>query len=473
MIYNKSFLRKELKESYFENSISLRNSIKYSLFLALVSFGVHFIMLTLNRSVLSEVAPQLIDPSYFSVISIYLRICYFFYVVYLAANYNFLTFSELKNNKWYILIKFGFSPVKMIFTKLYARLVTVFFVYSLGFVTTIFLTYILKYPFIIEYMVPLFILGFTDIVTIMVITLTSSLYFTKGVKSDYVMVFSVIFLFILRYSLGYYGIINDKSRFNSFFVLKEFTNYIVILLAVNIICLVIIFFIAKIKSKYYYFSFYIRDLDFADGVKVVMGGKSKLKFLKEYSIDAKKREKVVSRILNSFIISIITLFVLFNIFVLVISISSRIQNTPIINIIPYVFHSDTMEPSISYNDLAMFKKFQAGESLNTGDIVLYQSNNNEVSIARIQSFSNNKIIVDIDNYPPGYTASAYREAISTNQISGKYAGRSRWLGLLILFANTTLGRFLLLLIPSILLFYYKPITEFLQFISYQNSRDKS
>lgn len=471
MIYNNSFLRKELKESYFEHSISVRNRIRYALFLALTSFGVHFIFLTLTRSILSEVAPQLIDPSYFSVLSIYLRVSYFFYVLYLAANYNFLTFSELKNNKWYILIKFGFSPVKMTFAKLYARLYTIFFVYTSGFFATMFLTSILKYPFNIEYAVSFFILGLIDMIIIVIITLTSSLYFTKGEISDYFMLFSVFCLTILKYILGYYDVINDKSKFGSIFVLAYFSRYIATLALILLLCIIIIFIQAKTKAKYYNFSFYIRDLDFPDSVKISLGSDKKPKVSKEYNIRTKRTEKVVSRLLNSIMIFIISLFIFFNIIVLLISLTAQIQGTTFFKIIPYVFHSETMQPAINYNDLAIFKKIGLQENVNVGEIILYQSPS-EVNVARIISLNNNKIVVDIDNYSSINTTRLYREAISRTQIFGKFIGRSRWLGVLILFANTTLGRFLLLLIPSVLLFYYNPITEFIRYISFQNLKEK-
>ena len=170
-------------------------------------------------------------------------------------------------------------------------------------------------------------------------------------------------------------------------------------------------------------------------------------------------------------IFIITLFIFFNIIVLLISLTAHAQNTTFLKIIPYVFHSETMQPAISYNDLAIFKKIEVQENVKAGEIVLYQSPSG-VNVARIISFNDNKIVVDIDNYPPHNTSFLYREAINRNQIFGKFIGRSRWLGVLILFANTTLGRFLLLFIPSILLFYYNPITEFFRYISYQNLKEK-
>lgn len=471
MIYNKSFLKKEFKESYFEHSISVKKRLEYAIFLALISFGVHFLLLTLSRSVLLDVVPKYMNPSYYSVISAYIDISYIFYVIYLATNYKLLTFAEIKSNKWYILMKFGFSPLQMIFTKLYARLITAFIVYGTGYLITLFLTSFLKYPLVLEYILPLFILGLLDIFFIITVTMTSSIYLKKGILSDYVMAISVIFLVVLKFFLQYYTTINDRSKFDSLQVLAYFSEYIVILTSIIFACIIIIFIRAKINAKYYYFSFYMKDLDFSDNIKIIMnaGTKAKKKKIREY--DVKTKTRIVSRLLNVLLTILISIFILFNIIVLLISLSTQRQEISLFKVIPYVFKSETMQPEIMYNDLAFFKYIHLGEPLNRDDIVLYQAHE-EVNIARIQLFQAEKIVVDIDNYPPQDENYVYKEALNRNQIYGKYIGRSRWLGVLILFANTTFGRLFLLLIPSILLFYYKPIIEFIRYVTNEGLKEQ-
>lgn len=473
MIYNDSFLKREFKETYFEHSMSIRKRLEYALFLALISFGVHFILLTLTKSVLSNTAPRYINQSYFSVISTYIDISYFFYVVYLTVSYNYLTFTEIKSNKWYILMKYGFNPIHMIFTKLYARLITAFSVYGTGFLLILFLTSFLKYPFVLEYILPLFILGLLDIVFIIVVTMTSSLYLKKGLLLDYIVVLLVCLLAFLKYVLGYYSIIKDKSQFNSIGVLSHFLQYIVVLCLIIIVCIITIFIRAKINAKYYYFSFYVKDLDFPDDVRIVMSANAKTsnRTVREYEVKTISKTKIASKLINVLLITIITIFIIFNIVVMLISLSSQSQEISIMNIIPYVFQSETMQPTIMYNDLAFFKKIDQSEPLISGDIVIYKARE-EVNVGRIQMFQAKKIVVDIDNYPSQNTSFVYREAISKNQIYGKYNGRSRWLGLLILFSNTTTGRLLLLLIPSILLFYHKPIIEFIKYITYERQKEQ-
>ena len=67
--------------------------------------------------------------------------------------------------------------------------------------------------------------------------------------------------------------------------------------------------------------------------------------------------------------------------------------------------------------------------------------------------------VDIDSYPPMSRPGAMIKSVEREAILGVYSGKNRWLGALVLFANTIFGRLLFLLIPVILLFYHRPITK--------------
>ena len=462
MIYNKSILNKELTESYFEHSISKKKRLGYALFLALISFAVHYILRTFDKSVLSDAVPKYMSPTCFSTLLIYVDFFYLFIVVYLATNYHFLTFDEIRNNKWYIPIKYGFSPIKMIFTKLYARLITITFIYGFGFFIMLFLTTLLKYPLVLEYIIPIFALGLIDFIFIIIVSMTSSLYFKKGILSNYVMFISILLIAVLKYFLGYYSLISDKSNFQSIHILSQFSKYISILILASIICILIIIAKGKINAEYYNFSFYTMDYDISDDVIITMQADSKLKKNTTHKIDADTKLRILTKILNSLLFIVILSFIIINIIVLLISISTARKEISIFKVIPYVFQSDTMQPAIMYNDLVFFKKTDEVEASN-GDIVIYEANG-EANIARVQLSQAGIVIVSIDNHPSDNEGKVYRETINTNQIYGKYIGRSRWLGLLILFANSTIGRLMLLFIPIILLFYYKPIVAMLRYI---------
>ncbi len=470
MIYNKSILKKELTESYFEHSISRKKRLEYALFLALISFAVHYILRTLDKSVLSDAVPKYMSPTCFSTLLIYVDIFYLFIVIYLAADYHFLTFDEIRNNKWYIPIKFGFSPIKMILTKLYARLITITFIYGFGFFLMLFLTSLLKYPLVFEYIIPIFILGLIDFIFIIIVTMTSSLYFKKGILSNYVMFISILLIAVLKYFLGYYRIISDRSHFLSINILSQFSKYISILILTSIICILIIIAKGIINAEYYNFSFYTMDYDISDDVIITMQADSKLKKVKTHRIDTNTKLRILTKILNSLLFIIILSFIIINVIVLLISISTARKEISIFKVIPYVFQSDTMQPAIMYNDLVFFKKNDDIEA-SIGDIVIYEANG-EANITRVQLSQAGKVIVSIDNHPSKNEGNVYRETINKNQIYGKYIGKSRWLGLLILFANSTIGRLILLFIPIILLFYYKPIVAMLRYIINSSVNEK-
>ena len=74
--------------------------------------------------------------------------------------------------------------------------------------------------------------------------------------------------------------------------------------------------------------------------------------------------------------------------------------------------------------------------------------------------------VDIDYYPAGSQKGIYEETVEQDSVYGRYQSSNRWLGALILFANTVFGRLLMLLVPVVLLFFYKPITKFFKNVSH-------
>lgn len=469
MIYDKSLFKKELTEYYFEHSISEKKRIGYSIFIALFSFSVYLILQTLERSVLIDVVPRYISKSCFGTLMVYNDIFYVFYVIYLATNYNFLTFDEIFNNKWYIPFKFGFNPIKMIFTKLFARLFSIYLVYGMGYLVMLFLTSILKYPFELEYIITIFILGLIDVSFIIIVTMTLSLYLKKGISSNYALFFGAFLIVILKYILGYFNVVNNKNNFNNKSVLSQCSEYIYILFIISAVCLVIIFIKGKINSRYYFFSFSEQDYDFSEDVTITLLSDSEFKNVTNSKLNKEVQLKLITQISNSFLILAITISILLNILVLLITITTSSKEISIFNIIPYVFQSDTMEPAIKYNDLVFFSQSEANKILN-GDIVIYKANV-ESNIARIKFFQSDNVIVDIDNYPFQSEAGVYRETINKNQIYGKYIGRSRWLGLLVLFANSTVGRLFLLFIPIVLLFNYKQIIDLFNYIIKKNMKE--
>lgn len=117
-----------------------------------------------------------------------------------------------------------------------------------------------------------------------------------------------------------------------------------------------------------------------------------------------------------------------------------------------------MEPTIHKNDLAYFQKIDVQAPLSVGDIVLFREDT-QIFVERITSIEEEYITVDIDRYPKDSKEGVMLKSIPRNSIYAKYSSCNRYLGALILFANTSFGRLLFLVLPSILLYFHRPIRK--------------
>ena len=114
MIYNTSFMRKELRNAYMQQKFSRNRQFSLGLFLGLISFAIYFSLQTLKQSVVSDAAPQLMMPSYFSTLYIYLFVSLIFNVIFYITNYEYMTFIEVIRNRWYPLVQLGYKPTRLI-----------------------------------------------------------------------------------------------------------------------------------------------------------------------------------------------------------------------------------------------------------------------------------------------------------------------------------------------------------------------
>ena len=131
--------------------------------------------------------------------------------------------------------------------------------------------------------------------------------------------------------------------------------------------------------------------------------------------------------------------------------------------IPYVFQSTTMEPSVYYNDIAFFEKIDQYVKVNPGEIVLFKDDLGAVQVREVLDFFSDvetgeeRANADITNYVEGAQKDVLKTTLSRWQIYGRLVGTNRYLGVVVLFANTMLGRLLFLLVPVVLIFFSAPI----------------
>ncbi len=459
MIYRNSYFKKELRQAYTENKTGNNRKMAFALFLGLISFALYFVFQTLQESVLADVAPEIMQPSFFSTIYIYIHVAFLFNTVYFIVYYDYLFFSEIRKNSWYLLVQMGYNPAAMIFSKLSALLLSVFAIYTVGFVFTVFLTLFLKYTFIFAYMPALYLAGFMDILFISILSMTFSLYTRTMTNARYLLAFSAMLILGLKILLGYYNVLSNRVSMQNLRNLFDLGNswYSPVAGAVFLACCVICVLGAQNVTRYYNVPAGDDPMLTEDAVAYVNPRTGKPEYAGGRETTARKA-KVFDTVVTVCLIVFICAMLAFNGFIIIINASTPGKEVAIRGVIPFVFKSDTMEPAIMMNDLAYFKKVDTQQEIEKGQIILFDQNN-VIYVERVIEKTGNELKVDIDNYPPMSQTGAMLKTVPRQAVHGVYSGRNRWLGALILFANTIVGRLLFLLLPAVLLFYQKQITD--------------
>lgn len=452
--------------AYTEQGITAKKILQFSVFLALLTFAIHFMLQTVTRSVLSDALPEYMMQSYFSVLLLYLVLSFAFFVIYFVVYYDYLTFAEIGQNKWYILVKMGFSPGKMIFQKYAARLAEIAILYTVGFLLTVLVSSFLKYPFVWGYMISLYLAGLMNVFLVVTLIMTLSPFVKQRGMARWLILLIAFMVLVLNITSGFYEVLSNRTLMTDPGVLFDtdlsvYWIYVVVLIGG---CIVISSFRAKNIAKYSNFDFYKNDMDFEKGVEIVDKDGESAEYFVDKAFRSAKKKRVANVVVNVALTLVILCFVAFNVLVLSLTLVSADEDADMFGVIPYVFQSETMEPTIMYNDLALFEKINPQE-VREGDVILFKKGET-VSIARVQEDMGDELKVDIDYYPAGSQKGIYEETVEQDSVYGRYQSSNRWLGALILFANTVFGRLLMLLVPVVLLFFYKPITKFFKNVSH-------
>ncbi|KPU45918.1 hypothetical protein OXPF_03860 [Oxobacter pfennigii] len=462
MIYRSSYFKKELRQAYTGNKTGNNRKIIFAIFLGFISFALYFLLQTLQESVLSDVVPEIMQPSFFSTLYIYIHISFFLNAVYFIVYYDYLFFSEIRKNSWYLLVQMGYNPVSMIFSKFFALLLSVVLIYTIGFMSIILLTVFLKYSFILAYMPSLYIAGLTDLILISIFTMAVSLYVKTIINARYFIFFSAVFIIVLKTVLGYYPVLSNRVAMQNIYNLFDISRSVFLPVAAVMIIASVLVCVIRARNVAKYYNILDYDLNLPADTEIVYKDKRAKKWrLAGGGEKSLKQRKAFDTAVTVFLIVFICTLLFFNVFIILINASTPGSEVTIRGVIPFVFKSDTMEPEIMLNDLAYFKKIDTQYEVSVGEIIIFKQNN-VIYVERIIEKNENNLKVDIDNYPPMSQAGAMIKTVLREAVIGVFAGRNRWLGALILFANTIFGRLLFLLVPTILLFYYKQIIDFYQ-----------
>ncbi len=462
MIYKTNYFKKELRQIYEGNKTSTNRRLAFAVFLGFFSFALYFVFQTLQKSVLSDAAPQIMQPSFFSTVYIYIHIAFLLNTAYFIAYYDSLFFSEIRKNSWYLLVQTGYPPAMMIFYKLAALLFSILLIYTVGFVTTVFLTLFLKYTLILAYMPALYFSGLIDLILISILCMTFSLYVKTILNARYITFLSAVCIIALKIMTGYYPLLGNRITMQHFFNLFDFSRSLFLPAAAVIIlvCTFVSIFGARNVARYYNLS--SEDYPLPPDVTVLSADPATGGF-KAAAANGKRSRygKIADLVITVFLVVFICATIAFNGMVILINASTPGSEVTIRGVIPYVFKSDTMEPDIMLNDLAYFKKVDSQYPVRPGEIILFMSDK-VVYVEKVLENKGSELTADIIHYPPMSRTGSMLKTVGRNDVIGIYTGRNRWLGALILFANTIIGRLLFLLVPAILLFYHKQIMSLYQ-----------
>lgn len=463
MIYNQNVYRKERKQSYVEERESQKSLIWHGVMIAFCTFAVHFMLQTLTRSVLMDAVPEFMMPSHFSVLSLYILLALVMYTCYIAKYYNYLTFAEISQNRWYTLVKMDYDPTLMIIMKMVSRVVDILTFYTIGFLATILLTLFLKYPFVSGYFLPLYLCGLIDLLFVSIVTMSCSLFIKEQKNARYIIMIAALCIWILKITSGFYDMMSTREIMNTIFAVGSViaSTYMIYFLLTLVVSAVLILIRAKRIAQYTSFPFYIKDMDMEEDVRIVVLEQDDFQQIKDERYVRKHRNKLMDRLVNIVFTCLIVLGIVMNLFVLFVSLSSPDRETNFFGVIPFVFHTESMSPVIQYNDLAFFLTPEKDQVYEVGDVILYRDAYEPV-VSQIMQVSESGYDVDVLQYSDSIKKGYYAHTISEDHIYGIYAGRSRWLGAIILFANTVFGRLLLLLVPVGILYYYKPVIRYLK-----------
>lgn len=449
MVYKTTFFRKQLRQAFADTRTGYRRQAAFALFSGLWAFALYFVLQTLQRSVLAEAAPQIFQRSYFSTAFLYIHAGPALMTLYFLLYYEHIFFTDIRRNIWYLLIQLGHPPMGLIFQKTIAWMLVAVGMYAGGFVFAVLLTSLLRFTFVPAYLPGLFLVGLWDVILIGAAMMTISLYVKTTENARLIAALFFAALYALKALTGFYAVLSNRAAMQNIGNLFRPSRSVYMFLSAGLMLLFLVLGIlaARRLSRYY-----ITPGDgwgpLPPGVRVFLPG--------EAAPEPRRRVGIWGHLATALLALILTAALLFNALVLAMGLSRPGQELTIGGVIPYIFQSDTMEPAISYNDLAFFRRIDSQYPLSVGDIVLFESDGS-VYVERILALDAGGVTVDIDSYPPLAEKGALRQTVPRENIYGLFVGRSRWLGVPILFANTPVGRVTLLLLPAVLLFYRRQV----------------
>lgn len=440
MIYKNNYFKKELRGAFLDRKINIKNMLLYAFFISLLTFVIHMVLKTLQNTVLSDLFPQIMSPSFFAVAFLYTFFAFIFFIVYFIHYYRYFTFTEIHQNQWYVLMKHGYRAERMIGAKIAARMLFIVIVYSAGYILSLLFTLLLGYKsFNILNIISLYFAGLLDILFAALCIMAISLFTDKPKFLKLFSVFIIVILYALQFATDYNSVLGNWVLMKDITKLILTPYFLTVLASACLISVLIVLTARDLAS--YYFPSPIRE-------KNILTRDFKTD---AYTVKYKKRTnstKVIKIISNTVMGLFVTVCLCFNVLMLVITISNTTAKVLFGNRVPVVYEYDVMTPTIHKNDIALFIQVTPDTEFQEGDVVMFRTASGEIEIRKIFKIENDTFTV---NYMT--TQSTENTLINRDQIMGLHTGNNRVLGAFLVFTNSFAGRVIMLVIPVIWLFF--------------------
>ena len=473
MIYRMGAIQKELTYGSLKHKNTLLTLVGTGVFAGMLTFSVFFILQSLRRSVLADEAAFFMQESYHTTLLIYLVVSYLGFTLYDIIRFRAMTFNEIYYNIWYTPLHMGYRVQKLVFAKIAVQVGSVLVINTAGFLSTMMMSSVMKFPFVPDYIVSMYIMSCVNSVMLLLFAMTCSLLSRDISNARTLFGLSALIMVSVKVVTGFFAIATSRESLAPVSNLFTQSAYLYIAFALMGACLFVCVYKASTEGRRYHPSMA------QDGAAVRLKKGLRLVVETERTDDSfmtgakKDLERIyrprringaLSVCVTALLIVIVTFSLLVDAMVLVFAYASPEKETSVMGFIPYIFQSSTMEPQVRYNDIAFFEKIDRYVQIEENDVVLYKDDVMAVQVRRVlkkyydPDDGDPMLEVDIDYYPDGSAKGLLHDYIDEDAPYGRLVGTNRWLGAIVLFANTMFGRVLFMLVPTVLIFFNRQIS---------------
>ncbi len=457
MIYNNTYFKEQLKKTYIEGSGGKLSLWFCVIAIALITIVCHNFFYVMRETIVADVFPHLVKNSFFGLISVYNMVIIVFFVAIFIIKYKRISLSEISTNKWYLMIKTGHSPIRLVFVKIGAHVISVACIYSLSFVLLIFIGSLLNLEMQINAIFSLALLGLVQVFFVVELIMSISVFIENRGNCLLLVIVGLVLMSLLAQGTGFDYVSQSivKMEDTSYLFTGDTCWYIYVLLIATIVLL----FVGVLKG-WHMAKYYQPKVQLGEDVYSINYINDKAKYIKDNSAQKFNLFRLITKVALVFVVIV---SIVANIGVIMLATINN-PNSPKGNHIMILFESHTMAGTIEANDFVWFDKFDEDGELAVGDVVLFYDNNSIV-VQMVESVnSDGSYLVDYVNYPNGVKEGSYSNTVESSEISGVLAGKSGWMGAFFVWNKTIVAKLLTTVLPTIILVFYDKIEHLIRLI---------